>query len=69
MKSPELISLEATRESLKASIAARKKQAAPSPDFQAVTRHEENRLAEIEARIAEIIGAPAPPASEESTVS
>lgn len=54
-KSPELLSLEATRASLQASIAAREKaQEHASADFRAVTGNERSRLAEVEARIKQI---------------
>jgi len=53
-QSPEFISLALTRTNLRASIAARDAVADTSPDFRFVTANERARLAEIEARLAEI---------------
>jgi len=60
-KSPELVSLELTRDSLKASIDARTAlHPTASDDFKQVTDNEQARLDEVTARIAELTAVPAP---------
>lgn len=53
-ESPEFLSLALTRANLRASIAARETVEHASADFRAVTANERARVAEIEARLAEI---------------
>lgn len=58
---PEIPGLLANQRMLRDSIAARKALAATAaPDFNAVTDSEARRLAEIDARLAELQPAPAP---------
>lgn len=53
-KSPELVSLEVTRDSLRASIAARESTGNQEAGFARGTQSERDRLREVEARISEI---------------
>lgn len=52
--SAEFQSLAVIRTSLRASIAAREKQPATSPDFRAVTGREKSSLLEVEARMKQL---------------
>lgn len=68
-ESTELTALRATAANLTASIAARRKVANPTGDFQLVTAGEETRLAAVEAEIALLTTAAQSPQSSASSSS